>query len=365
MKLFKYLFLIYFIFAEIILNAQYVGVGCMYDYNALSVIFDMDCAGNITVRSVIPTGGSDRRVVISKEGLVLIANNGYFPPDYLSISVLKINDNGDVYKVRDIDLGGKAIDVKITKDGKCALVNHEVLENGEVVDLGISVLEITDNNDVITPPKYFFSNYPEKIIIEFDITSNGLILGLWLQNVFMYKINKDGEITDTGQVLSIPGCSEIVITPDDKLALLACASPDDLYVLNINDDTITYSGTSINVPGNAANGIVVTPNSRVILESLFGYVAVYDISELHNVTFRQEFFGYEAAQSIGMTPDGNFAVVSYDFTPSHGKLSSFRIYPDGTVLELKKEAMTPSGCVAIAFYQLPQTSVETNWQMYK
>lgn len=157
----------------------------------------------------------------------------------------------------------------------------------------------------------------------------------------------------------------MVITPDDKLGLLARTGPNDLYVLNIDGDNVSYSGTSINTSGINANGIVVTPNSRVILESLFGYVAVYDISETHNVTFRQEFFGYEAAQSIGMTPDGNFAVVSYDFTPSHGKLSSFRIYPDGTVLELKKEATTPSGCVAIAFYQLPQTSVETDWQMYK
>lgn len=109
MKLFKYLFLIYFIFVEIILNAQYVGVGCMYDYNDSSIIFDMDYSGNITIRGIIPTGRGDRRVSISKDGLVLIANDVYFPPNLVSLSILKINEMGEVIKVRDIDLGEKQL----------------------------------------------------------------------------------------------------------------------------------------------------------------------------------------------------------------------------------------------------------------
>ena len=84
---------------------QYIGVVCLGESECIQKII-MDTEGNIQIGNIYPVGNIPLRLDITDKGLISVANYSYIPPNYLTLSILKININGEVVNVRYVDLDG-------------------------------------------------------------------------------------------------------------------------------------------------------------------------------------------------------------------------------------------------------------------
>lgn len=366
----KKIIILYMIFFIILMNSfseEYIGFGSMYGYMNLYT-FRITEGGQIYQIGTIDIPGGPRRVVTNDKGLVLVVMSGLNG----TFSVIKKEEDGQIHKIRDVDLTGQGHDIRFTKDGKYVIILHEINDNNDdFIDLGFSVYELNpDQTDIILPCKLFYSILDKNWVSHFDITFDGLIIGIWTSNLATYKFIENGtdvEIIDLQETIPADVLSNITITPDDKLALVTGDPPKDLLVFKIEEDNVIDKGF-VETSGKAGTHIIVTPDSKVILEILLYFeLATFEIlnGDTGNIVLRQEFGGIDLGQGLGITPNGRFAVLGYDYSPGFGRLRVYQINEDRTVIDLGVDYFTPGGVSHMAFCPQKTTSVETNWQMYK
>ena len=351
------------------LHCQYIGIACSDDYHYAQTFY-MDNNGNITLGEIFTTGGFPYRIDISDSGLVLIANNGYSELTKATITVLKINLDGSVYKVRDVDLGGQSWDVCITPNNKYALVIHRIELPDDEWDYGISVLEIT-NDDVLLPIVDYISLKNEGVgIINLDVNQNGIVLGLERTPLIKCILSIDGDITYTNETLELQN----IVPYDIEFNCIGnrCFTICDngLAIIDVDEENNVSLWGYVNTSPKLYNprDIVITPDSKLILESfesLGNAVAKFRNNEDGTVQYIDK-VEMERPGAMGMTPDGQYIVVAYNYTITKTDMTVLRINPDETITRLAdKDVEGPRGINCIGMYKLPETSVETNWEFYK
>jgi len=361
--------LIYIFYINYCLFSQYIGIACSDDYHYAQAFY-MDYNGNITLGDIFPTGVFPFRIDISDNGLVLIANNGYAPLEYLTLTVLKIAKTGNVYKIKDINLGGRSFDIQIMKNNKFVIVLHGYGPQYEETDYGFSVLRL-EENDIKEPPIQFLSLLDNNInIVNFDINSEGIILKILFSPLEKFYISTDGYIIYTGSNIPLlnidPG--DIQFSPDNERCYLT--TDNGLAVFDIDDYNNVSLWGYVNTFSKLYNprDIVITPDSKLILESfesLGNAVVKFRNNEDGTVQYIDK-VEMERPGAMGMTPDGKYVVVGYNYTITKTDMTVLRINPDETITRLiDKDIEGPRGINCIGMYKLPETSVNEIWEMYK
>ena len=188
------------------LIGQYVGIGGLFESDQVQVFY-MDYNGNINLGNRLNANRGPWKIAISTNGLVVVGHIAYFPPNLVTLTILKIDENGNVTKIRDIDLGGKCYDINITPDQKYILVNHQIDLPDNNYDHGISVLEITEN-DLIMPPKNFLSLHNLNIsFVNFDVNQQGVLLGISQNPLYILNLDENGNLTYTNNYINLQNVS--------------------------------------------------------------------------------------------------------------------------------------------------------------
>ena len=361
MKIFSIL-IIYTLFYIQLTFAQYVGVVRLGECEYVQKII-IDSEGNIEIGSKYKVAGYPQRLDITKNGLVIIANYSYNPPNYLTLSILKINNNGEIINVRGYDLNGIGFESKITKDDKYCLTTHSV-ENNPQYEWGITVLELME--DDINPYKRQF--FPDEMAGELAISGTGLVFSLEISYIRILKIDNDGVLTNTEQIIDIdPPLGEIEVAPDNKYVYVANDGPGSgLVVLEIDENNnVTKKGRANGGSMDGCGELIVSKDSKTVLLIGIQGMEVYNVQVNGDVVFNGQYFWLPLAQSAAMTPDGKFIVIAYDYHSYDSTLAVFRMNSDGTVTNLNKDIIFSPFPAEMKFYQLPTPSVDIDWQMYK
>lgn len=323
----------------------------------------MDSEGNIQISDVYLVGRRPDRMDITNVGLVLIGNETYELPNYLTLSVLDINDTGNISKIRDFDLSGRAYEVKVTKDNKYCLITHSV-ENNPQYEWGITVFELMEND--INPYKRQF--FPDEMAGELAISETGLVFSLEISYIRILKIDNDGVLMNTGQLINLSSpLGEIEVAPDNKYAYVANDGPGSgLVVLEIGtNNNVTLKGRANGGSMDGCGELIVSKDSKTVLLIGIQGMEVYNVQENVDVVFNGQYFWLPLAQSAAITPDGKFVVVAYDYHSYDSTLAVFRMNSDGTVTNLNKDIIFSPFPGEMKFYQLPTPSVDIDWKVYE
>ena len=358
--------LIYILYINYCLFSQYIGITCSDDYHYAQA-FQMNYDGTITLGDIFSTGGFPSRINISKEGLVIIANNGYSYPDYLTLTVLKIDNAGSVQKVRDVDLGGMAFDICITKDNKYALGYHRYELGNDEYDYGMSILRL-EKDDVKMPPIQFLSLKDLGLsAVHWAINQYGVVLGITIDPLEVFDFNEEGCLTYTYN--NIPfndvSCQDIIFDNTGYRAYVT--TWHGLAIIDIDVEKNVSLRGYINTISHSPYYIVTTPDSRLIFESMnSGEVIIFRKNDDNNVVYKDKIDFPTGTGAMAITPDGKLIVVGYNYTISSTDLSVIKINPDETVERLvDKDITVGRGTNCIGLYKLPETSVNEIWEMYK
>ena len=355
------------IFLNSLLLSQYVGIACSYnDRNAQ--VFNMDSLGNIVLKEIINLNNTPIEMETTISGLILIVSYGYSPPTAMTLSVLKIEQDGSVKYVRDIDLGGGGLDVCITRDNKYVLIRHYYDQPNQEYDYGISVLRLIQN-DVLMPPIQFLSMADLGIVsTNIDVNQDGVVLGVTRTPLEIFDISNEGYLSYTNNNIELDSfpTHEMEFSPDGRRCYLSRLGYD-LWVFDVDESKNVSLWGYIETPEVNARDLAITPDSKLILETMnSGTVNIYKNKEDGTVIYKDKISYPSGTGAMTMTLDGKYSVVAYGYTITKTNLSVLKINPDETIIRLPdKDVTVAPGIECMAIYQLPPTLVETNWQMYK
>ena len=114
--------------------------------------------------------------------------------------------------------------------------------------------------------------------------------------------------------------------------------------------------------------IVITPNSRLVLE-VMNYsecVAIFSNNEDGTINYKSKIDNILMPWTIAIAQDGKYATVIYNPSSYQSYMTVLKINGDETVERLlDKDVVIGPIANAVVLYKLPETSVETNWQMYE
>ena len=355
---------------SISLLSQYVGVYSLAEDEKVQSFY-LDYNGNINLGSIFDVGALPDWLACSNNGIVIVGNSGYAPPNYLTLSILKISNNGQVNKIRDVDLGGRSWDICITPNDKYALDMHRIELGDGNYDGGISVLEVTEN-DVITPPVYYLSLLDLGLgsISRISINSEGILIGISTTQAYVFSLSENGVLEYTGNFLNIgQGAKpDAKFTPDGNRCFIS-GVVDDLWVLDVDESNNVSVWGTVETELEGPRDIAITPNSRLVLQVMTSYpdgVAIYRNNEDGTIDVKGEITGILNPWAMAMTPDGKFATVIYNPSSYQSYMTVLKINGDETVERLPdKDVVIGPIANAVVLYKLPETSVKEIWEMYK
>ena len=355
---------------SLLLNSQYVGIYSLAEDEKIQSFY-IDYNGNISLGNIINVGVFPDRMAISSNGLVIILNTGYYPPNYLTISVIKIYSNGNVIKVRDVDLGGRGYEVNISEDDKYAFVTHEVLFEEDQFDVGVSVLKLSENDVILPSVQYLSLEYDLGIGFGWSAFSNkNIFIGVYTTTAYIFDFDENNFLTYTNNSLNIGHGAkpDAEFTPDGKRCLISSLD-HDLWVLDVDEQNNVSIWGTVETELEGPRDIAITPNSRLVLQVMTSYpdgVAVYRNNEDRTIDFKSEITGILNPWVMAMTPDGKYATVIYNPSSIQSYMTILKINGDETVERLPdKDVVIGPIANAVVLYKLPETSVNEIWDMYK
>ena len=347
--------------------SQYIGIGCILEYWQLQ-IFSMDANGYLNLENRINTNGAPYIVKITNNGIVIIMNFNYYPPTAYTLSIFKINEIGLIQYIKDIDLGGVALNICITSDNKYLLVYHQI---ESIDDYGLSVLEI-DDYDIKTPAKQFLSFKNLGISAsKMAVNHQGVLLTTYKTPLNIFNVSTEGIITyissnielskisSSGEMEFDYNGSRCYITTENGLSIIEVDEYKNVYLYGYVE---TYP--ELSNPGE----IVITNSSKTILESfnIQGNAVAIFRKQIDGSIKYEDKIEMERPGAMAKTPDGKYVVVVYNYTSTYTNITVLMINPDESIIRLtEKDIISPPSISELAFYKLPETSVKTNWQMYE
>lgn len=352
------------------MKSQYVGIYSLAEDEKIQAFY-LDYNGNISLGEIIDVGSCPDRIAISNTGLVIVLNTSYFPPNYLTISVIKIDLNGDAIKVRDVDLGGRGYEVNISEDGKYAFVTHEVLLEEDQFDIGISVLELSENDVSFPPVQYLSLKYGLGIWFGLSAFSEkNIFTGIWPSTSYIFTFDENNFLTYTNKTLNIGEGSkpDAEFTPDGKRCFISSLD-HDLWVLDVDEQNNVSIWGTVETELKGPRDIAITPDSRLVLQVMTSYpdgVAIYRNNEDGSIDFKGGITGILNPWAMAMTPDGKFATVIYNPSSYQSYMTVLKINGDETVERLPdKDVVIGPIANAVILYKLPTPSVDIDWKLYE
>ena len=82
---------------------------------------------------------------------------------------------------------------------------------------------------------------------------------------------------------------------------------------------------------------MITPDCRYYIQNFasYSYAKIYRINDDGSLTYTNQIGPVSSSESIAITPDGNYVLIVNEPYPTTTKLSTFRLYHDGTSQRLK------------------------------
>jgi 6-phosphogluconolactonase (cycloisomerase 2 family) len=180
----------------------------------------------------------------------------------------------------------------------------------------------------------------------------------------IYLLTPDGHLMAEGSAISYEDYSDgssFAISPDGRTCVMLGGWAHEIAVFRIHEDgEINYLETVNSPEGWNVSGAAFTPDSRIAIFIFVGaggseYVQSYRIESNGRLTKVDALGNMQLAQSISITPDGNFALVSHHYY-SNGEqtLSAIRIHHDATLTWLSDKDLVMMGHFFYSCFIPPQ-----------
>ncbi len=317
-------------------RGSYTAVATVWIENYAQVI-GLDEEGNITLEQTLPTGvGFSSELDPTSDGRLVVIDSSTTP--YLS--VYSVTPSGRFTKTQELNIRGEHI-FALSPDNRYLLSEswdwdkRPELILFRIQDSRLNFIQSIDLNGIAGPMEY--SRVCDRFIISnWDLSDRTL---------YVYRIAPEEELIAEGPANTYApsqGNEGMAISPDGRTCLVLSTIPPDITVLRIDADaTLTrVQGLSSSDAAHVREA-VFTPDSRYALIMYIGvsgrpyHLESYRVERDGSLTKVDGLEYMALAQSIGVSPDGNFALVSHHYRGTGEQtLSAIQIHHDGTLTRL-------------------------------
>ncbi len=319
--------------------ASYTAVATLCEKFYAQVI-GLDSQGNITLKETLPAGGAFcTQAEPTSDGRLLVIDGATTP----YISIYSVDTSGVFNKRQELNI--YEIFPTFSPDNRYMVsesfeINNRLLLH-KVSDYRLNFVEAID----LGGDSGYGTEY-SKVSGRF-VRSNGED-----RTLDVYRITPDEHLVAEGPAISYLEYSDgarMAMAPDGRTCFVLGGWAYEISVFRIHENgAIDYVETinspeawNIRLPG-------FTPDSRFAIFIFVGagpeYVQSYRIESNGRLTKVDALGNMQLAQSISITPDGNFALVSHHYY-SNGQqtLSAIRIHHDGTLTWLNDKDLVMMG----------------------
>ena len=153
----------------------------------------------------------------------------------------------------------------------------------------------------------------------------------------IFSLGLNGEITYTGQFIPVgTGGSTFwgydLSRDGNTFVLSYLGGPATISSFRIHEEGTVNEVSTLTLVGDNPRDGMITPDSRYYIQvfASMPYAKVYRIHEDSSLTYVNRLEGLETAQTVAITPDGNYVLVVHAPYPSTTKLKVYRFFHDGS-----------------------------------